>query len=312
MAKKSAKRLIRFPRDEGSHPAFVMEWWYAHFNLKDYAGREYGAMVAFFNFGLKILYISDLKKGQLHHYVSGSTLHNVEKKLDLRWGRDRWFRTGNKEFSYHLQSYGGELGLNLDLLAEKPPLLGCGKGLIEWTGGRSYYYSLSRLKVKGQIELPGKKLNVKGMGFMDHQWLNALGEGGWDWFVAQLDNDTELVFWTIYNLQGSEKSRDLTAMFADNSTYHTQGFTLRREKRWVSPHSKREYGVRWRLRDEAKGLDLQIRALNPEQEIRMFETLSIPTFNFWEGRTSVSGHMGGKKVSGTGYAELVRLIERSG
>jgi predicted secreted hydrolase len=305
--KKPSKPKIHFPRDEWAHPAFPAEWWYGHFSLSDPEGREYGAMVAYFTFGLKILSISDIAAGRFHKFVSGSALHCVEQKFDLRWARDHWFRTDPKSFSYQLESYGGELGLNLTLVSEKPPLLGSGDGVSEWTGGDSYYYSFTRLKARGRIELQGEKLDVDGIGWMDHQWLNSLGQGGWDWFTVQLDNNTELVFWRIVNPDESVRSYDLAIMLPDNSVYHTRELELERLDSWVSPESGREYGVHWRVREKARGLDLLLRARRAQQEIRMFETVSIPTFDFWEGRTIVSGQLDGKVVSGIGYAELVRL-----
>jgi predicted secreted hydrolase len=100
----------------------------------------------------------------------------------------------------------------------------------------------------------------------------------------------------------------MTIMFSDNSVYHTRKLVLERLDSWVSPESGREYGILWRVREKARGLDLQIKARHSEQEIRMFEMLSIPSFYFWEGRTTVSGYLDGKAVSGVGYTELVRLL----
>ena len=298
---------IHFPGDEGAHPEFLAEWWYGHFSLTDSGGREYGAMVAYFNVGLRILAISDLGAEHLYHAVSGSALHHTEGFFELRWGgRDHWFRTDPDSFSYHLESHGPEIGLNLALVSGKPPLLVCGNGLIRWTGGRSYYYSLTRLRAKGQIELSGRMIDVEGIGMMDHQWMNYMGKGGWDWFCVQLENETEIVFWHIVNPDESLKSRDLTIMFPDNSVYHTRDLVLERMDSWVSPESGREYGVLWRVREEAHDLDLEIRARYAQQEIRMFEELSGPTFPFWEGSTIVSGRLGGEVVCGTGYAEFVR------
>jgi predicted secreted hydrolase len=308
MRKKLGKPKIGFPEDEGAHPMFPVEWWYGHFSLTDSGGKEYGAMVAYFNFGLKILSISDLAAGRFRHLVSGSALHYVERKFDLRWGRDHWFRTDQHSLSCKLESYGAGLGLDIALVSEKPPLLGSGGGVSEWTGGDSYYYSFTRLKARGLIELQGEKLDVDGIGWMDHQWMNSLGQGGWDWFAVQLENNVELVFWRIVNPDESVRSYDLTIMFSDNSVYHTRKLVLDRLDSWVSPESGREYGVLWGVREQARGLDLKIKARHSEQEIRMFETLSIPYFYFWEGRTTVSGYLDGKAVSGVGYAELVRLF----
>jgi predicted secreted hydrolase len=325
MRKKTGKPKIGFPEDEGAHHDFPVEWWYCHFSLTDSRGKEYGAMVAYFAFGLKILSISDLAAGQFHCFDSGSALHSAEKRLDLRWGHDHWFRTDEHPLSYKLESYGGGLSLDLALVSDKPPLPGSGKGVSEWTGGNSYYYSLTRLKAKGWIEVQGQKLDVNGIGWMDHQWANSLSQGardwfaiqldnnielgqeGWDWFAVQLDNNTELVFWRIVNPDGSIRLYDLTIMFPDNSIYYTRKLTLEKLDSWVSPESGREYGVLWRVQQKARGLDLQIEARRREQEIRMFKALSVPSFYFWEGRTSVSGYLDGKAVSGVGYTELVRL-----
>jgi predicted secreted hydrolase len=323
--KKTGKPKIGFPEDEGAHPDFPVEWWYGHFSLTDSRGKEYGAMVAYFIFGLKILSISDLAAGQFHQFASGSALHNVEKKLDLRWGHDHWFRTDEHSLSYKLESYGRGLSIDLALISDKPPLPGSGKGMIKWLGEESHYYSLTRLKAKGRLDLQGDKLDVNGIGWMDHLWTTSLvqedmdrfavqlgkktslSQGGWDWFAVQLDNNTELVFWRIVRPDESIMSYDLTIMFPDDSIYNTRKLTLDKLDSWVSPESGREYGVLWRVRQKARGLDLQIEAWSREQEIRILDELSIPLFCFWEGRTSVSGYLDGKAVSGVGYTELVRL-----
>ena len=298
---------IHFPKDEGVHPDYMIEWWYVHFNLTDSGGREYGAMAAYFNLGLKILAVSDLEGEKYHHVVSGSPLHSTEGSFELRWGvRDQWYRTDRDSYSYNVESYGTDIGLNLDLHSRKPPLLGCGNGLVKWTGGTSYYYQLTRLQVKGTLELPGRTLDVTGLGVMDHQWMNYLGRGGWNWFCVQLDNDIEIVFWQIVNPDESVKHRNLTIMFPDSSVYNSGRFKLERRDTWVSPESGREYGIVWRVREKTRGLDLELRARYPQQEVRMFQDLHVYTFPFWEGSMVASGHLDGEAVSGTGFAEFVR------
>ena len=288
---------VHFPEDEGSHPGMLVEWWYGNFSLADPEGKEYGAMVAYFNSGRRILSISDLEAKVFYHEVADSTQDYAEGILNLRWGTsDHWFRTDPDSLSYHLESYGTEISLNLSLNSNKPPLLVGGDGLIEWTYGSSYYYSLTRLQVEGQIELAGRVIDVEGIGWMDHQWMNCLIVRGWDWFSVQLDNQAEIIFWQIVNRDESIDSQDMTIMFPDNSVYHTQDFTLEKIDSWVSPESGKAYGILWRLREEINDLDLEIRARYPEQEIRG---------NFWEGNTTVSGTLTGEAVSGVGYAELV-------
>jgi predicted secreted hydrolase len=64
---------VHLPEDEGAHPEMLTEWWYGNFGLTDSNGRQYGAMVAYFNAGLRILSICDLEAKEFHHEVSFST-----------------------------------------------------------------------------------------------------------------------------------------------------------------------------------------------------------------------------------------------
>jgi len=297
----------QLPEDEGAHPEAGVEWWYLNSLLTDAEGHEYGAMAAYFNAGLKIVSISDLEGGSYHPEVTFGIPDYAEGALDLRWGgEDRWYRTDADPLSYNLEAHGGNVSLSLDMVSEKPPLMVGGDGLIEWTDSSSYYYSLTRLDVEGRIELEGRGIDVSGIGWMDHQWMDSMSDSGWDWFSVQLDNDTDLIFWRIVDPEGSLTSRDLTVMFSDNSVYHTLDISLEMLDSWVSPDSGREYGTVWRLQEETHGVDLQIEALLPEAEIRVFEDFEGVDFDFWEGATAVSGTFDGEAVTGTGYAELVR------
>jgi predicted secreted hydrolase len=298
---------VQLPEDEGAHPEAGVEWWYLNSLLTDAEGRQYGAMAAYFNAGLKIVSISDLEGGHFYPEVTFGIPDYAEGPLDLRWGsEDRWHRTDADPLSYSLEAHGGNVSLSLGLVSEKPPLLVGGDGLIEWTDSSSYYYSLTRLDVEGRIELAGRDTDVSGIGWMDHQWMDSLSDSGWDWFSVQLDNDTDLIFWRIVDPDGAATSRDLTVMLADNSVYHTLDISLEKLDSWVSPDSGREYGTLWRLQEETHGIDLQIAALLPEAEISVFKDFEGMDFYFWEGATAVSGTFEGETVTGTGYAELVR------
>ena len=300
---------VRLPEDEGAHPTRLTEWWYANFGLTDSKGRQYGAMVAYFNAGLRILSLCDLEAKEFHHEVSFATLKCAQGVLDVRWGSDdRWFRNNPYALSYHLQSHGSKIGLDLDLDSQKPPLLVGGNGLIEWPFGSSYYYSLTRLQAKGQIKLSEKATNIEGIGWMDHQWMDFMPgavDRSYSWFSVQIDNNTEFVMWQVVNPDESIESRHLTMMFPDNSIFHTQDFALQMVDSWVSPDSGRDYGICWRVQEQTHRLDLEIKARYPEQEIQMSGALGF-NHAIWEGRTTVSGYLAGEAVSGTGYAELIR------
>jgi predicted secreted hydrolase len=180
-----------------------------------------------------------------------------------------------------------------------------GDGLVEWTEGSTYYYSLTRLQVNGQIEFDGKTVDVEGTGWMDHQWMDEIEPNGWDWFCVQLDDNTDIIFWQIVNEDGSIKSRDLTMMFSDESIYHTVDLDIEKISSWTSPDTDKAYGTTWKITETEHDLNLEITARYDEQEILMFADLSAMSWQFWEGSVTVSGEIDGTDVSGIGYAELV-------
>lgn len=303
---------VHFPEDEGAHPGFGLEWWYLNSNLRDSEGREYTAMVAYFDPPLRIISMSDVEAETFYHEVPSFqemisvTADYAEGGLDLRWGDfDRWHRTNPNSLSYHLEASGGDVSLNLNLVSGKHPLLVGGDGLIEWTEGSTYYYSLTRLQVEGEIDIAGKTINVEGIGWMDHQWMESMAVKGWNWFSVQLDSDTEIIFWQIVNPDGSIDSRDLTMIFPDESIYHTVDIDLEMLDSWVSPETGKEYGLLWRLVEETQDIDLEISARYPEQEVLLFPEQPEIGWQLWEGGTTVSGHVAGEAVTGVGYAELV-------
>ncbi len=79
---------VHFPQDEGAHPESGIEWWYLNSILTDPEGREYGAMVAYFNPGLKILSISDIEAERSYPEVSFSIPDYAEGTLDLEERRE--------------------------------------------------------------------------------------------------------------------------------------------------------------------------------------------------------------------------------
>jgi len=315
---------VHFPEDEGAHPEAKVEWWYLNATVSDNQGHRYTAMLAYFNKTsprppLKIISIADLDAGVFHQDVP--TIYQLmaakpdyaKGGLDLRWDDyDRWYRTDQDSYHYSLQAKGGSIGFKFDLAQEKPPLTVGGDGLVEWVDGSTYYYSLTRLRVEGQIEIEGKTIDVEGIGWMDHQWMGAMAGKGWQWFSIQLDDDTDIICWNILSTDNSVQSRDLTMMFADGSIYHTTDLELAATDSWVSPDTKETYGMTWRLQEPVHDIDLEIKARFPQQEIILLKEIPQIAWQIWEGGTTVSGHIDGSAVSGIGYAELVPRIPAMG
>jgi predicted secreted hydrolase len=311
---------VHFPEDEGAHPECAMEWWYLNATVSDNLGHEYTAMLAYFNKKsprppLKIISIADLDAKTFYHEVPkiqeliAANPDYAEGSLDLRWDDyDRWYRVDQDSYHYSLQAKGDTIGFTFDLAQDKEPLMVGGDGLIEWTEGSTYYYSLTRLQVDGQIEIEGKTIDVAGIGWMDHQWMETMAEKGWRWFSVQLDDKTDIICWNICDLDGTVESSDLTMMLADGSIYHTTDIELEPTESWVSPDTGESYGMTWTLREPKHDVDLEITARFPEQEIILLKEVPQYTWQIWEGGTIVSGQVDGSPVSGIGYAELVPRI----
>jgi predicted secreted hydrolase len=305
---------VHFPEDGGAHAGSKVEWWYLNAAVSDDEGHQYTAMLAYFDPSLKIISIADLGAETFYHEVPtipelmAAKPDYAKGKLDLRWDDyDRWYRVDQDSYHYNLQAKGDTIGFSFDLVQEKEPLMVGGDGLIEWTEGSTYYYSLTRLRVDGQIEIAGKNIEVEGIGWMDHQWMEDIAEKGWQWFSVQLDDETDIICWNIVNLDGTVVSRDLTMMLADGSIYHTTDIELEATDSWKSPDTEQAYGTTWTLQEPKRDLDLEIEAHFPQQEIVLFKG-SPYTWHFWEGGTTISGEIDGSAVSGTGYAELVPRI----
>ena len=306
---------VHFPEDEGAHPESRMEWWYLNTTVSDNEDHQYTAMLAYFRPSLKILSIADLEANNFYQEVPTipelmvARPNYAEGSLDLRWDDyDRWYRTDENSYRYSLKAKGDTIGFSFDLAQDKEPLMVGGDGLIDWTEGSTYYYSLTRLQVKGQLEIDGERIDVTGIGWMDHQWMADLAERGWQWFSIQLDDNTDIICWNIVNLDGTVESSDLTMMPADGSVYHTTNLQLEPIDFWVSPDTGETYGMTWMLREPKHGLDLEIKTRFPQQEIVLFREVPQYTWQFWEGGTIVSGQIDGESVSGIGYAELVPRI----
>ncbi len=311
---------VHFPQDEGAHPGSGMEWWYLNATVSDNLGHEYTAMLAYFNKAamrppLKIISIADLDAKVFYHEVPAiseliaAKPDYAEGKLDLRWDDyDRWYRTDNDSYRYSLRARGDSIGFTFDLSQDKEPLMVGGDGLIDWTEGSTYYYSLTRLQVHGQIEIDGENIDVTGIGWMDHQWMDTIAGKGWRWFSIQLDDQTDIICWNICELDGTVESSDLTMMQADGSVYHTTDLQLGPTAFWQSPQTGVTYGTTWTLREPKHEIDLEIKARFPNQEIILLKELPQYTWQIWEGGTIVSGEIDGAAVSGIGYAELVPRI----
>jgi len=327
-------RPFAFPADHGPHSAFRTEWWYWTGNLRASGSgggsRRFGFQLTFFRTALAPsvaprpsawaardvymahLAVADVDAGRFH-----ARDRWARRALDLSgasgdpfrvWVGD-WIAEGRAPAGQPIQlrAGDGDLRIDLRLSAAKPPVLHGERGLSRKSaeaGNASYYYSLTRMPVSGEVHVGDRAFVVEGLGWMDREWSTsalAPDQVGWDWFALQLDDGRELMLYRLRQRdggtspasQGTLVAADGAARALDRDAVEVQVLD-----HWLSPRGATRYPARWRLRVPASGLELVVTPLLPDQELDL-------AVRYWEGAVRVDGTADGRPLAGVGYVELV-------
>lgn len=328
---------LRFPEDHAPHPGCRTEWWYYTGNLLSPAGKAYGFQMTFFRrqitppkaekawpdppsawrtqqlyilhaaisdiSGKRYLHTEDISREAIG--IAGSEQSADEIRLFLKNWECR-IRP-----SEHLLAGGtDDFSLQLSLKPLKPPVLHGDSGYSQ-KGIRpesaSCYYSFTRLATEGHLTIQGKKIPVRGSGWMDHEFLSAPFEPdiqGWDWFSLQLSDDTELMVFVLRKKQSdSNVAASGTFIFPDGNILNLpeNTFEITVTDQWKSPKSGAVYPSEWQIRAEPVGLDVSVVSNLGNQEMRAMQSTGE---TYWEGSVSVNGTARGNAVTGKGYVEL--------
>src|SRR5580692_5365915 len=211
-----------FPRDHFDHPDFQTEWWYYTGNVKSADGHRFGFELTFFRQGvdrgvaktkpwdvrdlyLAHLALSDLDSREFYHAErtsrAGPGLAGISEADRRIWNGNWQIQWQNDE--QKLQAVDDRFELHLGLRSEKAPIINGENGVsqkAEGPGRASHYISLTRLATTGSIELAGKRFEVSGTSWMDHEFFTHQLEAdqtGWDWLSLQLADHTELMLFHI-------------------------------------------------------------------------------------------------------------------
>lgn len=330
-------RKISFPQDHFSHPDFRTEWWYYTGHLETDGGRRYGYQVTFFRYGLRDrqnpqsetppmfteLYmahfaLSDKKAKRFvfrervnrgHHGKAGASATRY-----LVWNED--WKVELKGKSHMITVKDRDRVLRLRLTPLKPPVLHGQNGLSqkgEGVGRASHYYSLTRLRTEGEIEIGGQREKVRGLSWMDHEFgSDQLGDDqvGWDWFSLQLGNQAELM---LYLIRRKDDSADAfssgTLVYKDGTTRHLPlgEFRVQVLNEWKSPRSGSTYPMGWQISIPAEDINLEVVPEFPAQEL---DTRKSTRVTYWEGAVQVQGAFKTESVEGVGYVEMTGYASR--
>lgn len=327
----AAPRRFEFPRDHGPHPEFRQEWWYLTGNLTSERGERFGFELTIFRVALARIGSVEAAPGErspwrarqiyVGHFaitdVARKTFRSAQKferdALGLAGAQvepffrvwlDDWQIGGGPKWSVHAQQRGYELRLEVQGLSA--PILNGDHGLsvkASDPGAASYYYSIPRVEVRGQLMREGMPITVTGTAWLDREWgSGSLGpnEAGWDWFALQLDDGSALMFYALRNKDGSREPHS-AGTWVDGQggtrSLATADVEIDVGEHWDSPRGG-TYPSRWRVRVPSLALDVDVKPVLADQEL-------ATSPRYWEGAVDVHGVRGGRKSAGRGYVELV-------
>src|SRR5581483_9889324 len=316
--------------DHASHPDYKIEWWYYTGNVAAKDGHRFGYQLTFFRSGVdprpenpsrwavRDLFMAHLALTD----INGRKFRFAEKvnRAGVGWAgaATGLYRVWNEDWeakdagSGHtrLRASDNGLGLDLELDQGKPPVVHGSGGIIQKgarAGTASHYYSLTRMPTRGAITVDGRRYEVEGLSWMDHEFGTSFLEKeqrGWDWLSIQLDDGSELM---LYQFRRSDGARDphtsgtIIDPAGKASPVTASDFTLEPGARWRSPATGAEYPTSWQIAIPARGIELTVQAATENQELSAGESTGV---KYWEGAIEVTGVNNGRPVSGRGYLEM--------
>ena len=324
---------FEWPRDHSLHSDFKTEWWYFTGNLRAADGRRFGYQVTFFRQGIRApgvraaaqsrfvvddlkfghFTITDVNAGEFHfsqQLMRGAFgeagFGDLQKKERLAW-LGEWSLTLEDDGAMQLRANDGARSLTLHLESAKPWVLHGDAGLstkADVPGHASQYYSGTRMRSRGTLQIGAQQLAVEGESWFDHEWATnqlAPGQVGWDWFSVQLDDGTELMIYRLRKKDGSVDGASSGSFIAkDGSVRHLRAEELKLTpvKFWQSTKTSGRYPIAWRV--EVPSLSLTLDVTTPVET----QELALAPVAYWEGMIDVRGTRDVRAVNGHGYLEL--------
>ena len=318
---------LTFPRDEGSHPDFRIEWWYVTGQFDDAVSKvkaPRGFQVTFFrvrtglgaenpsNFAPRqVLFahaaIADPTDGKLRH-----AQRSARTGFDLAYAREGQLDVKLDDWSIREVApgrivtivHGDDFDFELTLTATQPPLLQGERGFSRKgpdPRAASYYYSLPQLAVSGEVRVGSSTRKVSGQAWFDHEWSsNYVDEvaRGWDWLGVNMIDGGALMAFRMRDQQGGERWAGATMRSGEVQTFGSEAVSWTPLKTWRSPRTGVTYPVQWRVQVGDRRYRVEPLLLDAELDSR-------PTTGilYWEGPIRLIDEATGKEA-GRGYLEL--------
>jgi predicted secreted hydrolase len=323
-------RAFEFPRDHGPHPLFQHEWWYLTGHLAGAQGERFGFELTFFRIAFERPHASEPEEGASRWraeqiYVAHFAVTDIGRgrfRASERYARDALGLAGGEASPLHvwvgdwsldaagesweIHAADASFGLDLAMTAEVPAVANGDRGVSQKSDAASdasYYYSIPRLAVRGQLSRDAKRLSVTGHAWLDREWgSGGLGadEAGWDWFAFQLSDGSELMFYSLRRRDGQQEEHSAGTWVAPDGRVRTltnADVAIKVRSYWTSPRGGR-YPARWTVSVPALSLSVDVQPVLADQELQVRP-------RYWEGAVAIAGTRDKLAIAGEGYVELV-------
>jgi len=281
----------------GAEPQPVSNWrtnevFIAHFAVTDEKNQQFHVAQ---RFSRGALGLAGAQGSPFKVWVEDWSIRELQDQDEIAAGTIQW----------ELKASAQDFTLHLNLTSEKQPVLNGINGLSQKSatpGNASYYYSISRLRSKGTLQVAGQNHTVSGLSWLDREWSSSAldaGQQGWDWFALQLSDGSDLMFYSIRRNDGSQDEHSAGTWISRNGEVRH----LSRDEveivvtgEWESPEGG-TYPSGWEIRVPGLELLLAVKPLMDDQEL-------FTTVRYWEGAVNVSGQRNEQAIEGRGYVEL--------
>ncbi|MEL7254988.1 MAG: lipocalin-like domain-containing protein [Pseudomonadota bacterium] len=304
-----------FPTDHGPHPDFRIEWWYLTANLEAEDGTPYGLQWTLFRSALAPEDRDGWESPQIwfaHAAVTTPDAHHVAERV-ARGGIgqagvnaapfdawiDDWRMAGPDFDTLTLNATGADFAYDMTLSAQGPLIFQGDRGysVKSEEGQASYYYSQPFFAIDGTLTLPQGDIEVRGEAWLDREWSSqplADNQTGWDWFSLSFDAGEKMMGFRLRQTDGAHFTAGTWISPAGETEAFANG-VFNAEPLATSEVADRTIPTSWRVTVPQKGVDVTVRALNPNAWMEV----AVP---YWEGPVVVTGsHPGRGYLEMTGY-----------
>lgn len=323
---------ITFPKDNGAHHKFDIEWWYLTANLEDASGNPYSLQWTLFRF--RNPNSNGAQTEEWHNdqiYMAHASIHSLDTHLfSEKFARGGVGNAGLAKLPFSLFIDNWEwINSNADsglfpstlsftaddtskskakasfMMKQTGPFVKHGQNgysVKSASQHASHYYSAPFIDIEGELIKENdsgvnETINLKGNAWFDHEWTSQLLDNntqGWDWLSLHLENGSKIM---AFRMRLKDQKDFITGSYITNTG---EQFTLQDNDLSLLPISTtkvddKQLPLDWKLTIPSKNVSLTVSTIKDRQ----WNNALIP---YYEGMVTIEGsHAGNGFLELTGY-----------